>query len=137
MKRFVTGLLLVPLLAACATPYASRPIVFQGLGFDIAGYDLAVATCRQMIDRQMPSQGAGDAAMGQVLLGALLGAGMGAAFGGALGNAGYGATLGTIAGGVGGAGAAGQQADARQQVYNQALSRCLSEKGYTVLGIGQ
>jgi outer membrane lipoprotein SlyB len=133
-----TGMaLVVVMLAACATPMASRPIVMQGPGFDQHEYDLALATCRTMIERQMSPDRSVDAALGQVLLGALLGAGIGAAFGGIGGHAGYGATLGTVAGGVAGAGSYGQQAQARQAVYDHALSRCLGEKGYQVLGVGR
>jgi uncharacterized protein YcfJ len=109
----------------------------QGPGFDVAGYDLALATCRAMIERQMPPDTSADAAMGHVLLGALLGAGLGAAFGGAGGFAGYGAAMGSVAGGAAGAGSYGDKAQIRQNVYNTALAGCLNEKGYKVLGIGQ
>lgn len=136
MRAMAVSLLCVLLLTACATPYASRPIVMQGPGFDVAAYDRAVMDCRQMIERQTAYQQADDA-VGRAFGGALLGAALGAAFGAALGDAGLGATLGTVSGGAAGLGSYGDLAAARRHVFNQALKGCLETKGYQVLGVGQ
>jgi outer membrane lipoprotein SlyB len=138
-QRWIRGTgmaLVVVMLAACATPMASRPIVMQGPGFDVAAYDVALSDCRQMVLRQTNYQQADDAAT-RAVGGALIGAALGAALGAAMGNAGYGATIGTVGGAAGGLGTYGEATAERQRVFNAALAQCLSLKGYQVLGVGQ
>lgn len=136
IKKAVAGLLAVVWLSACATPYASRLIIMQGPEFNQHAYEEAYAACSVMVLRQLPPD-QGQQAAGDALLGALLGAALGAAFGAALGDAGLGASLGTVSGGAAGLGTYGEQQAHRQQLYNQALSQCLTTKGYQVLGVGQ
>lgn len=135
-KRSTGSVVIAVFLSACATPYTSRPIVMQGPGFNSQVYDEALQDCRQMVLRQTEYQQADDA-MTRAVGGALLGATFGAALGAAMGNAGYGATIGTVGGAAGGLGSYGDLAAQRQQTFNHALARCLSLKGYQVLGIGQ
>jgi len=136
-KKGVAIALLFPLVAACAMPMASRAIVMPRADVSALQQATDQTDCRSIIESQFSSDGQAGQAAGSVLLGALLGAALGAAMGGSIGAAGLGATMGTVGGAAGGLGAAGQSTQTRQNVYNAAMSRCLSEKGYTVLGIGQ
>jgi len=120
---------------ACATARSIQPIVFQGPGFDHAKYQADLAHCYQMVDSQSPGLGSGSAVAAKTIGGAVLGAAAGAILGGAFGDAGRGAALGSAIGGVtGGAGGYGASEIEKRMVYHQAVTQCLTLKGYQVMG---
>lgn len=134
--RYVTCCVILMLaLTACATARSISPIVFQGPGFDPIKYQVDLADCYRMVEDQAPGVGSVADVTAKAIGGAILGATAGAILGGVVGNAGRGAALGTAIGGTaGGIGAYGGAEVEKRMIYHQAVTSCLTLKGYQVLG---
>lgn len=135
MRHFSIVLILGILATGCATARSIQPIVFEGPGFDQATYQRALEDCYRMVEAQAPGMDSGANVATNALTGAGIGAVAGAIIGGAVGSpgrgAGLGATAGSTAGGLSGYGATERE---KRQVYHQAITQCLTLKGYQVLG---
>lgn len=134
--RYVTYFLILALaFTACATARSISPIVFQGPGFDPMKYQVDLADCYRMVEDQAPGVGSGTDVTAKAVGGAILGATAGAILGGVIGSPGRGAALGTAIGGTaGGVGAYAGSESEKRMVYHQAVTSCLTLKGYQVLG---
>lgn len=121
--------------AGCATARTTQPIVFEGPDFDPTAYQRALEDCYRMVEAQAPGIDSGAVIASQILSGATIGTVAGAILGGAVGSPGRGAALGAAAGSTAG-GISGYHATERdkRQVYHQAVTQCLTLKGYRVLG---
>ncbi len=118
------GLVVILLLAGCAHSY--EPVV-DLKHVDQEKYQQDLNECRSYADKVDPLSDAGTHA----LIGGAFGAALGAATGAVVGNAGAGAALGAAAGGIGGAGEGGLTGAQRQKSI---INKCLSGRGYKVLG---
>jgi len=135
MKSTVLFLILGVTLSACATPRSIAPIVFQQPGFDHTKYQADLTDCYRMIEDQAPGLGDGASIAARTVGGALVGAVGGSVVGGAIGSAGRGAALGTAIGGTaGGIGAYESSERDKRRIYHQAVTTCLTLKGYQVMG---
>lgn len=135
MRHLSIVLTLVIMATGCATARSIQPIVFEGPGFDRATYQRALEDCYRMVDKQASGIDNGANVASQALSGAGIGAVAGAIIGGAIGAPGRGAALGAAAGSTAGglSGYSGSEREKRQ-VYHQAITQCLTLKGYQVLG---
>jgi uncharacterized protein YcfJ len=135
MRQLSIVLILGIMVAGCATARSIHPIIFEGPDFDRATYQRALEDCYRMIEAQAPGIDSGANVVGNALSGTGIGAVAGAIIGGAVGNPGRGAALGAAAGSTAG-GLSGYGATEREkrQVYHQAITQCLTLKGYQVLG---
>jgi hypothetical protein len=123
------------LVSACATARSISPIVFQGPGFDPMKYQIDLDDCYRMVEGQAPGMASGTNVVAKTIGGAALGAVAGVILGGAFGSAGRGAAVGTAIGGVtGGVGAYGGSEVEKRRIYHQAITSCLTLKGYQVMG---
>lgn len=116
--KLITTVIISAALVGCAT---YRPVV-DTKNVDMAQYEQDLLECQSYANQVSPA--------GNAVAGAAIGAIFGAALGAIIGNssiAGQGAAMGGLygAGGAAGAGAAKQQA---------IIMRCLSGRGYQVLG---
>ncbi len=131
------GLILIAGIMAtgCATVRSIQPIVFEGPDFDRTAYQRALEDCYRMVEAQAPGIDSGAVIASQTLSGATIGTVAGAILGAAVGSPGQGAALGAAAGSTAG-GISGYHATERdkRQVYHQAVTQCLTLKGYQVLG---
>jgi hypothetical protein len=135
MRHTTYFLILTLTLSACATARSISPIVFQGPGFDPMKYQVDLADCYRMVEDQAPGMASGTDVTAKAVGGAVLGAVAGSILGGVFGSAGRGAALGTAVGGVtGGVGAYGGSEMEKRTVYHQAITSCLTLKGYQVMG---
>lgn len=129
------SLLLILTLTACATARSISPIVFQGPGFDPMKYQVDLANCYNMVENQVSGISSGTDVASKAVGGAVLGAVAGTILGAVVGSPGRGAALGTAIGGTaGGVGAYAGSESEKRMVYHQAVTSCLTLKGYQVLG---
>lgn len=134
--RHLSLILIAGIMAAgCVTARTIQPIVFEGPDFDRTAYQRALEDCYRMVEAQAPGIDSGAVIASQTLSGATIGTAAGAILGGAVGSPGRGAALGSAIGGTAG-GIGGYSATERhkRQVYHQAVTQCLTLKGYRVLG---
>ena len=135
MKLLAVLLLLSLTLSACATARTISPIVFQDQRFDQSRYQAALADCYRMVDSQAPGTGSTAGVASEITGGALFGVAAGAILGGLVGSPGRGAALGAALGGTsGGLGAYGHSERDKRGVFHQAVTTCLTLKGYQVMG---
>lgn len=134
--RYATYFLLLTLtLGACATARSIQPIVFQGPEFDSMKYQGDLADCYRMVDDQTSGMASGTDVTAKTIGGAALGAVAGVILGSAFGSAGRGVAIGTAVGGVtGGVSAYGGSEMEKRTLYHQAITSCVTLKGYQVLG---
>lgn len=134
--RYATYFLILTLtLSACATARSISPIVFQGPGFDPMKYQVDLNDCYRMVESQAPGMASGTDVASKAVGGAVLGAVAGTILGAVVGSPGRGAALGTAIGGTaGGVGAYGGSESEKRMVYHQAITSCLTLKGYQVMG---
>lgn len=134
--RYLSLLLILTLtLSACATARSISPIVFQGPGFDPMKYQVDLTDCYNMVETQASGISSGTDVAGKAVGGAVLGAVAGTILGAVVGSPGRGAALGTAIGGTaGGVGAYAGSETEKRMVYHQAVTSCLTLKGYQVLG---
>jgi hypothetical protein len=124
------------LLAACGTP---EPVLYPNDHLAYVGRDAAdqdIAQCRQMAETAGANPGeekAGEMAGGTVVGGAVGGA-AGAAGGAVLGSPGTGAAVGAATGAAAGFMRGLFKPSKPSQAYRSFVNRCLSERGYEVVG---
>jgi outer membrane lipoprotein SlyB len=129
-----TGFLLLPvLLAACAT---ARPVIYPTATAELRGapaQELAVQECLQRANAaDLDNPGAEVAAT--TARDTAIGAAGGAAAGAVYGNAGRGAGAGAAAGAATGLIRGLFRSQQPSAVYQTYVSRCMSERGYEVIG---
>lgn len=135
MKSLAVVLVLSLTLSACATARTITPIVFQGHGFDQSRYQADKADCFRMVDSQAPGIGSGERVVSRLTGGTIVGVVAGAVLGGLVGSPGRGAALGAAIGGAsGGLGGYEHSERDKQTVFHQAVTTCLTLKGYQVMG---
>lgn len=135
MRHLSLVLILGIMATACATARSISPLVFQGPEFDQIKYQIDLANCSRLVDDQASGLASGADVTATTVGGAALGAIAGALLGGAIGHAGRGAMVGTAIGGTaGGIGAYEGTERETQKVYHQAVTSCLTLKGYQVMG---
>jgi outer membrane lipoprotein SlyB len=129
MKKLISVALLLFVISNCA----SRPKLYPNDKLESVGEKKAkqdIDLCMEKADKYVGSERGKNAAKGAGT-GAAVGAAMGAAFGLFTGDIGGGALRGGTVGAAGG-GTAG--ALSPEQLKKRFTERCLSEKGYDVLG---
>jgi outer membrane lipoprotein SlyB len=131
MKRSLSGVAALALLAGCATPPLGPNVYVQpGPNKDFAAFQQDQSLCTSYASQQVggQSQQANNQAVGGAILGTVLGAGIGAAAGG-----GTGAAIGAASGAALGTGAgAGYSANAQygiQRRYDIAYAQCMTAQG--------
>lgn len=127
---------LAALLAGCAEP---KPLFYPNAHYNAVGQSQAqydVDDCRRMAENAGASRGtnkAGSAATGAAAGGAIGGA-AGAAGGAVLGSVGRGAAVGAASGAAAGLVRAMIKRPQPSSAYKGFVNRCLSERGYDVVG---
>jgi len=136
VKATITGLTLVALLSACATPPMGPTVmVTPPPDKPFAVFTQEQNDCKSFAQGQVSGavKQANNQAAGTAVVGTALGAGLGAAVGG-----GRGAGVGAASGAVAGTAAAADNAAAAQltiqQQYDNAYSQCMYAKGNIVEG---
>jgi hypothetical protein len=123
-------------ISACATTPPIQPIVFQGPEFDSLKYQGDLADCHRIVEDQTSGIANGTDVTAKTIGGAALGAVAGVVLGSAFGSAGLGVAIGTAAGGVAsGLGAYEGSETEKRTIFHQAITSCLTLKGYQVLGL--
>ncbi len=120
--------------SSCAT---KKPILYPNEYFNKIGREAAdkdVDDCTQHAKAYVGKYGREKKIAGQTAMGAAVGAATGAAAGAVRGNAGMGAATGAAAGAAGGLIFSLFQAKDPDPLLKQYIEKCLSEKGYEVIG---
>jgi len=134
-RSFAVVVLCAVMVTACATSRSISPIVFQGPGFEQARYQTDLEDCYRMVEQQAPGFGSSAGVAAKTIGGGILGAVAGTVIGAAVGSPGRGAALGAAIGGTaGGVGGYAESEQEKRQVYYQAVTQCLTLKGYQVMG---
>ncbi len=131
MRRLLPAVLLV--LAACAP----KPVLYRDPGYEERGgkaaADAAVKDCRAIAKAEVGKLNLKPVAE-RSMWGAATGAAMGAVTGLITGDIGRAATSGAAIGGIAGGGQGAYEASRPDQVERAYTDRCLSEKGWNVVG---
>lgn len=136
-----TALGAVLVLAACAPGAAgtARPVLYPNATFNQVGRaqaDADIAACEQMARAAGTSEGSQAGELGRrAAIGSGVGAATGAIIGAITGDLGKGAAIGAATGAAGGISSGAFDSDAGvNETYRAFVTRCLSERGYEVMG---
>ncbi|KKO18087.1 MAG: hypothetical protein L3J18_00345 [Candidatus Brocadia sp.] len=131
---FVVLLSALFITSACAT---KKPVLYPNDYFNKVGRDAAdkdVNDCTRLAKEHVGKYGREKRIAEQTAMGAAVGAATGAAAGAVRGNVGMGAATGAAAGAAGGLIFSLFKARDPDPVLKQYIEKCLSEKGYEVIG---
>lgn len=129
MKKYLVVLLLACLLVGCASKPKLYPNThLKSVGKEVANKD--IEKCMKEADEYLESE-EGKRILKGASKGAAVGAAVGAAFGLFTGDFGRSATRGAVIGGASGGASEAVSPDVLKRRY---VNKCLSEKGYEVLG---
>ncbi len=134
--RLLISLIFVSLVAGCVSA-PPRPALYPNKKLDKVGPaqgEEDVAVCMARAEAAGLKDDTSNQALKEGAGGALAGAAVGAALGAISGNAGYGAATGAVIGATGGTVHGAQSQNQPGRVYQEYVNRCLTNKGYEVIG---
>ncbi len=134
--RLLISLFCAVFVAGCVSP-PPRPALYPNKTYEKKGpaaADEAIAVCMQRAESAGLKDDTSNQAVKEGAGGALAGAAVGAALGAITGDAGRGAATGAVIGATGGAVHGAGKQNEPGYVYKEYVNRCLTNKGYEVIG---